>query len=296
MHISSGGLSRPFFCPHASLPVKLPYMATPESLGIIAGNRNLPVLLAREARAAGVHRLVAVAIQGETDEALADHVDEIIWIKVGQLNKLIKAFQDSGITQCVMVGQIAPDNLFNLRPDLRAMKLLIGLKSKNAHTIFGGIANELAKDDIELIEATPWLQSAMPAKGFTLGPELTESQQSDIEYGYRMATEIARLDIGQTVVVKDGAVLAVEGWEGTDACLSRGGELAGKDGHAIAIKVAKLDHDFRFDIPCLGAKTLETCAASRLAVLAFEAGRTLLLDRDEVEEVAHHHEITVCAV
>jgi DUF1009 family protein len=271
-------------------------MATPEILGIIAGNRDLPVLLAREARAAGVHRLVAVAIQGETDEALVEHVDEIIWVKVGQLSKLIRAFQDAGVTQCVMVGQIAPDNLFNLRPDLRAMKLLIGLENKNAHTIFGGIANELAKDDIELIEATPWLQPAMPAKGFTLGPQLTESQQSDIEYGHRMATEIARLDIGQTVVVKDGTVLAVEGWEGTDACLTRGGELAGKDGRAIAVKVAKLDHDFRFDIPCLGARTLETCAASRLAVLAFEAGRTLLLDREKVESVAHHQEITVCAV
>ncbi len=271
-------------------------MATPETLGIIAGNRDLPVLLAREARAAGVRRLVAVAMKGETDETLAEHVDEITWVKVGQLNKLIKAFQGADVTQCVMVGQIAPDNLFNLRPDLRAMKLLVGLKKKNAHTIFGGIAAELAKDGIELIEATPWLQSAMPAKGFILGPQLTESQQADIEYGLRMATEIARLDIGQTVVVKNGAVLAVEGWEGTDACLTRGGELAGTDGGAIAIKVAKPKHDFRFDIPCLGAKTLEICAASRLAVLAFEAERTLLLNHESVEERAHRHGITVCAV
>ena len=136
----------------------------------------------------------------------------------------------------------------------------------------------------------------MPAKGFALGPQLTESQQADIEYGLRMATEIARLDIGQTVVVKNGAVLAVEGWEGTDACLTRGGELAGTDGGAIAIKVAKPKHDFRFDIPCLGAKTLEICAASRLAVLAFEAERTLLLNHESVEERAHRHGITVCAV
>ncbi len=271
-------------------------MATPETLGIIAGNRDLPVLLAREARAAGVRRLVAVAMKGETDETLAEHVDEITWVKVGQLNKLIKAFRGADDTQCVMVGQIAPDNLFNLRPDLRTMKLLVGLKKKNAHTIFGGIAAELAKDGIELIEATPWLQSAMPAKGFILGPQLTESQQADIEYGLRMATEIARLDIGQTVVVKNGAVLAVEGWEGTDACLTRGGELAGTDGGAIAIKVAKPKHDFRFDIPCLGAKTLEICAASRLAVLAFEAERTLLLNHESVEERAHRHGITVCAV
>ncbi len=271
-------------------------MATPETLGIIAGNRDLPVLLAREARVAGARRLIAVAIQGETEVALAEHVDEITWVKVGQLSKLIKAFQSAGVTQCVMVGQIAPDNLFSLRPDLRAMKLLVGLKNKNAHTIFGGIADEMAKDGIELVEATPWLQPAMPAKGFILGPKLTASQQADIEHGHRMATEIARLDIGQTVVVKDGTVLAVEGWEGTDACLARGGELSGKEGGAIAVKVAKPDHDFRFDIPCLGAKTLETCAASRLAVLAFEARRTLLLDLGAMEEAAHRHGITVCAV
>ncbi len=271
-------------------------MATPETLGIIAGNRDLPVLLAREARAAGVRRLVAVAMQGETDETLAEHVDEITWVKVGQLNKLIKTFRGADVTQRDKVGQIAPDNLINHRPDLRTMKLLVGLKKKNAHTIFGGIAAELAKDGIELIEATPWLQSAMPAKGFILGPQLTESQQADIEYGLRMATEIARLDIGQTVVVKNGAVLAVEGWEGTDACLTRGGELAGTDGGAIAVKVAKPKHDFRFDIPCLGAKTLKICAASRLAVLAFEAERTLLLNHESVEERAHRHGITVCAV
>ena len=121
-------------------------MAIPETLGIIAGNRDLPVLLAREARAAGVRRLVAVAMQGETEAALGEHVDEITWVKVGQLSKLIKAFKSSEVKQCVMVGQIAPDNLFKLRPDLRAIKLLASLEKKNAHTIFGGIADELAKN------------------------------------------------------------------------------------------------------------------------------------------------------
>ncbi len=271
-------------------------MAIPETLGIIAGNRDLPVLLAREARAAGVRRLVAVAMQGETDATLGEHVDEIIWVKVGQLSKLIKAFKSSEVKQCVMVGQIAPDNLFKLRPDLRAIKLLASLEKKNAHTIFGGIADELAKDKIELIEATQWLHPVMPDKGFTVGPNVTEAQQSDIDYGLCMATEIARMDIGQTIVVKDGAILAVEGWEGTDACLTRGGELAGKNGGGVAIKVAKPNHDFRFDIPCLGEKTLKVCAASKLAVLAFEAGRTLLLDRELVVESANRNGITVCAV
>jgi hypothetical protein len=128
------------------------------SLGLIAGNRSLPLEFARQARAAGVKRLVAVAVENETDPALASLVDDIIWLKVGQLSKMISAFTDRNVKQCVMVGQIAPKHLFDLRPDLRAMSLLFRLKEKNAHTIFGSIADELKKDGVELIEATPWLK------------------------------------------------------------------------------------------------------------------------------------------
>ena len=195
-----------------------------------------------------------------------------------------------------MVGQIAPKNLFDLRPDLRALKLLTSLKEKNAHSIFGGIADELAKDGIRLIEATPWLQTAMPQTGFRLGPEPDAALQADIEYGLRIAKEVSKLEIGQSVIVKEGTVLAVEGFEGTDRCLQRGGELAGKNGGAVAVKVAKENHDLRFDIPCLGERTLETCASAGIRVVAFEAGRTLLLDREAVEALAQRHQITVTAV
>ena len=167
-----------------------------------------------------------------------------------------------------MVGQIAPKNLFDLRPDLRAMGMLFRLKEKNAHTIFGAIADELKKDGVELIDATPWLTPLMPGRDFHLGPKLSAEQKADVEFGFKIAKEISRLEIGQTVVVKNGAVLAVEGFEGTDKCLARGGELAGKDGGAVAVKVAKEKHDLRFDIPCLGAKTIETCAAAGISVLA----------------------------
>src|SRR5208283_2135614 len=136
------------------------------------------------------------------------------------------------------------------------------------------------KDGVELIEATPWLKPLMPQAGFHLGPELSEEQCADVEFGFRIAREVSRLEIGQTVVVKDGAVLAVEGFEGTDPCLARGGELAGKAGGAIAVKVAREQHDLRFDIPCLGAQTLETCAAVKISVLAVESGKTLLLERE----------------
>lgn len=266
------------------------------TLGLIAGNRSLPLMFARQARKLGVTRLVAVAFEGETDAALAPLVDEIVWIKVGQLSRLIKAFTERGIRQCVMAGQIAPKNLFEVRPDLRAMALILRLKQKNAHTIFGGIADELRKDGVELIEATPWLEPLMPGPGFHLGPRLTDSQRHDLEFGFGIAREISRLEIGQTVVVKEGTVLAVEGFEGTDRCLARGGELAGKDGGAVAVKVAKENHDMRFDIPCIGPRTLETCAAGRIAVLAFQARKALVLEEDACKALANKNKIAVTTV
>ena len=271
-------------------------MNGPEILGLIAGNRSLPLELARQARVNGVKRLVAVAFEGETDPALTELVDDIVWLRVGQLSKLIGAFTERGVKQCVMAGQIAPKNLYDLRPDLRAIAMLFRLKEKNAHTIFGGIAEELKKDGVELIEATPWLKPLMPGAGFAIGPKISDEQRADVEFGLRIAKEVSRLEIGQTVVVKRGTVLAVEGFEGTDKCLARGGELAGKEGGAVAVKVAKLNHDMRFDIPCLGPQTLETCAAAGVAVLAFEAGRSLLLEQEDCETLAKKHKLSVLTV
>jgi len=268
----------------------------PAALGLIAGNRSLPLAFARQARAAGVKRLVAVAFENETEPALTPLVDEIVWLKVGQLARMISAFTDRGIKQCVMAGQIAPKNLFDLRPDLRAMGLWLRLPEKNAHTIFGAIADELKKDGVELIDATPWLKPLMPGTGFHLGPPLSDAQRADVEFGLRITREVSRLEIGQTVVVKNGVVLAVEGFEGTDKCLARGGELAGKDGGAVAVKTAKAGHDMRFDIPCIGAGTIEVCAAAKIAVLALEAGRTLVLERDACATLAQKNRISLVTV
>jgi hypothetical protein len=267
-----------------------------ESIGLIAGSRSLPLDFARLARAAGVKRIVAVAAEGETDPALAPLVDDIVWLNVGQVGKMIAAFTSRGVKQCVMAGQLAPKNLFDLRPDLRAMGMLLRLKEKNAHTLFGAVADELKKDGVELIDATPWLAPLMPQAGFALGPRLSAEQQADVEFGHRIAREISRLEIGQLVVVKDGTVLAVEGFEGTDQCLARGGELAGKNGGAVAVKVAKLNHDMRFDIPCIGAKTFEACAAAKIAALALEPGKTLLLERDRCVELAQKNKISVTTI
>jgi len=268
---------------------------TLDTCGIIAGNRTLPLLFARQARALGVKRLVAVAFEGETDPALAPLVDQIVWLKVGQLSKMLSTFTRHGVGHCVMLGQIAPKNLLDIRPDLRAMSLLLRLKERNAHTVFGAIADELKKEGVELIDASPWLRPLMPGPGFALGPELSDAQREDVTLGFRIAKEVSRLEIGQTVVVKAGTVLAVEGFEGTDQCLTRGGQLAGKHGGAVAVKVAKDSHDMRFDVPCVGPQTLETCAAARIAVLAIEAGRTLVLEQDAIEAFVDREEISLVA-
>jgi DUF1009 family protein len=267
-----------------------------DSIGLIAGSRSLPLEFARLARAAGVKRIVAAAAEGETDPALASLVDDIVWLNVGQLGKMIGTFTSRGIKHCVMAGQLAPKNLFDLRPDLRAMGILFRLKEKNAHTLFGAVADELKKDGVELVDATPWLAPLMPQTGFELGPKLSAEQKADVAFGFRIAKEVSKLEIGQLVVVKNGTVLAVEGFEGTDKCLLRGGELAGKHGGAVAVKVAKLNHDMRFDIPCIGAQTFETCAAARIAVLALESGKSLLLEREACAELAKKNKISVVTI
>jgi hypothetical protein len=267
-----------------------------DTCGIIAGSRSLPLLFARQARRMGIKRLVAVAFEGETDPQIAALVDQVTWIKVGQLSKMISVLTAAGARHCVMLGQIAPRNLFDLRPDLRTLGLLLRLKERNAHTLFGAIADELGKEGVELIEATPWLAPLMPGPGFCLGAAPSAEQQADVQFGFRIAKEISRLEIGQLVVVKQGTVLAVEGFEGTDQCLARGGELAGKEGGAVAVKVAREKHDMRFDVPCIGRKTIETCAAARIGVLALEAGKTLVLEQAEVEPLARKRRVSVVTV
>jgi DUF1009 family protein len=267
-----------------------------QSLGIIAGNRSLPLAFAEQARKAGVGHLVAAAFEGETDPSLSSLVDEIVWLKVGQLSKMIDVFTKRQVKHCVMVGQIAPKNLYEVRPDLRAIAVLWRLKEKNAHTIFGAVADELKKEGVELIEATPWLKPLMPTNGFQIGPRPSSAQREDVEFGFLIAKEVSRLEIGQTVVVKSGTVLAVEGFEGTDKCLERGGALAGKSGGAVGVKVARKKHDLRFDIPCLGPRTLECCIAARISAFGFEAGKSILLEQEMCEALAKKHKISVLTI
>jgi DUF1009 family protein len=268
-----------------------------DTLGLIAGNGDFPLIFARAARRNGAGRIVAVAFDGETNPEISRVADHVEWIKIGQLDRLIQTFTGRGVTRAIMAGGITPTNLFkNLRLDLRMIALAARLKERNAHTIFGGIAEEMKKDGVELLDPRPFLGDAVPAPGPLTKRKPTGDEQADIAFGLRIAKAVSALDIGQTVVVKNGTVLAVEGLEGTDECIRRGSALAGEKGGAVVVKVSKPDHDFRFDIPCVGPRTMESCAAGRVAVLAIEAGRSAVLDREAVVAAAARQNLVITAV
>src|SRR5438045_1116001 len=207
-------------------------LQTAEVLGIIAGNGVYPRLLAHAARKAGVKQIVAAAFTDETDPALGNQVDVIEWLRVGQLSKLLKFFRQQKIRHAIMAGQIAPRNLFDLRPDAKALLLLARLKQRNAASIFRAIADELAKADVDLLPATTFLEDCLAPAALIVGAKLSRREEEDVDLGWKMAKEITRLDIGQTVIVKSGTVLAVEAFEGTNNAIKRGGQLARKIGRA----------------------------------------------------------------
>ena len=261
------------------------------ALGIIAGNGVYPRLLADAARKAGVKKMIAAAFTGETDPVLQQHVDVLEWMRVGQLNRLLTFFRAHDIHHAIMAGQIAPKNLFDLRPDWKALMLLGTLKERNAESIFVAIADELAKIDVELLPATTFVEDSLATSGLIAGPKLSRNEEDDVDLGWRIAKEIARLDIGQTVLVRNGTVVAVEALEGTNDAIRRGGELASSG--AVMVKVAKPSQDMRFDVPVIGLETIRIAAEARLRVIAVEAGKTLLLERDAIVDLANHSKISI---
>jgi len=268
-------------------------LQTPEILGIIAGNGVYPRELALAARKAGVKKIVAAAFSGETDPAISEQVDLVEWLRVGQLGRLLKFFREHKVRRVIMAGQIAPKNLFDLRPDVKALVVLAKLKQRNAESIFSAIADELKKADVDLLSATTFLEHDLAAKGLIAGAKLSRAEEEDVDLGWNVAKQIAGLDIGQTIIVKNGTVLAVEAFEGTNDAIKRGGALA-REG-AVMIKVAKPNQDMRFDVPVVGIETIKVAAYAKLRVIAVEAGKTLLLERDKVVDLASRSKISIVA-
>jgi DUF1009 family protein len=271
-------------------------MAASRTIGIIAGNGVYPeTFIAAARRHSPGTRLIAAAFENETKPEINSLADSTAWFRVGQLGKLIRFFLREGVTEAVMVGQIAPKNLFDLRPDIRILLLLARVKERNAESLFGGIADELAKDGITLLPATTFLEDHLPGKGHVCGPSLAKRQLHDAEFGFRIAKQTSALDIGQTIVVRHGTVLAVEAFEGTNACIKRGGEL-GRGKNVVLVKVSKPNQDFRFDVPVIGPLTIETCAAAGVSAIAIEAGKTLLLEKSSVASLCDRHKIGIHAL
>lgn len=256
----------------------------PDTLGVIAGRGTYPWQLARSAHAQGVKRVVAFAFKGETERVIGKYADEVAWLHLGSLGALLDAVKAKGVSRIVMAGQIKPTALFNLRLDAKALAILRTLKTKNAHTIFGAIGNELRSIGAELLPAYRFMETEMPEEG-VLGSRAPDArEQADVRLGAKVAKTTSGLEIGQTVVVKDGTVLAVEGFEGTDETILRAGRLGGAGG--TVVKVAKLGHDMRFDIPIIGLRTFKMLKKAKASCLAVEAKRTILLEREKLVAAA----------
>ena len=246
------------------------------------------------ARAAGVRNIVVAAFENETDPSIEPLVDGLEWMRVGQLGRMLKFLKESGAKHAVMSGQIAPKNLFNLRPDLKAFLLLAKLKERNAESIFGAIAEAMSNVGVELLPATRFMEEHLAPAGLIAGPEPGRKGRADLDYGFRIAKESSRLDIGQTVVVQGGTVLAVEAFEGTNAAILRGGAL-GKKG-AVMVKVSKPGQDLRFDVPVIGPITLQVAAEAGLSAIGIEAGQTLLLEGQRLRALANERKITIYGI
>jgi UDP-2,3-diacylglucosamine hydrolase len=265
-----------------------------QTLGLIAGNGIYPETLIAAARKGGVQRIIVAGFQDETKPELAARADVMEWFRVGQLSKMIAFFKREQVTEVIMAGQIAPKNLFNLRPDIRTLLMLARLKERNAESLFGAIGDELAKDGITLLPATTHLEQHLATSGHIAGPAIKKRRWEDARFGHRIAKETSRLDIGQTVVVKNGTVLAVEAFEGTNETVKRGGALG--RGGATLVKVSKPAQDMRFDVPVIGPETITTAADSGVDVIAVEAGRTLLLDEPTIHTLCTSRRVSLVGV
>ena len=251
-------------------------------MGLIAGSGRFPLLVAEEARRRGVP-VVALGIPGVTDPALESVAGGLSWFKLGQIDAPIKALKDAGVRKVVMAGKVQHVSLFGgVMPDWRAAKILFGLKDKRTDTILRAVVDEFAKDGLEFVSSSLYLEHLLAPLGPLTKKTFGGEHAADAALGWRAAKAVAGFDIGQTVVVQGGAIVAVEGMEGTDDCVKRASELArtqGREPALVVVKVAKPRQDFRFDLPVVGLDTLEKFRAAGVKALALEAGATLIFDR-----------------
>jgi DUF1009 family protein len=265
-----------------------------ENIGLIAGNNRFPFLVAEEIKKSD-NRVICIALKEEADPALEKICDKTYWLSIGKFQKIIDALESENVKIVIMAGQVKHVKIYSvISMDFRAIKVMGSLINKKTDTILKTIANEFEKDGMHLIASHTYLKHLLAPKGLIVGKKLSSAENKDVEFGYKTAKGIAGLDIGQTVVVKDKSVLAVESVEGTDECIKRAYSLGGED--SIVVKVAKPNQDFRFDVPVIGLNTVDTLKENKVRAIAIESGATLILDKDEVIEKAKKFGVTILGI
>jgi DUF1009 family protein len=261
--------------------------------GLIAGNGRFPFLVLDGAREQGVEMVVA-AIKEETAPEIEGHAGHVEWVGVGQLGRLIRFFKREQVTHAIMAGQVKHHQIFRLNalPDLRMVKMLTRLSAKNTDSLIGAVADELAGEGITLVESTTFLQSMLAREGLLTRRKPNKEERADFDYGLHVVREIGRLDLGQTLCVKDRAVVAIEAMEGSDAVIARAGEITGGRPFVV-IKAAKPNQDMRFDVPVIGVPTIEAMRNAGATAIHITPNKTLLIDKPQVIEIADQAGICV---
>ena len=261
------------------------------TIGLIAGSGSFPLRFAESARAAG-HRVIAAAHIGETEKAIEQVAHETTWVHLGQFGRIVKAFRKAGVVEAAMAGGITKIRIFGgLRPDWLALKYAARVRTWNDDGLLRFIAGMFEAEGFRIIDSTRFCPDILAREGPYTRRRIDEAQAADVALGLQVARALGAVDVGQTVCVKGGSVVAVEAVEGTDACLRRAGALAGAG--IVVVKTAKPQQDMRFDVPCVGPQTVEVCREIGAAVIAVEAGRTLVLDEDETVRRADRYGIAM---
>ena len=266
-----------------------------KKIGLIAGVGRLPVEFARAARGMGVH-VIGIGVLPEVDPELAEIANSYEYINIAKLDRIFKVFKREKVTEITLLGKINKELVYAHRelPDFRVLKIFTRLKNFSDDTLTLALVEELAAEGISVLDQTELLRPLMPQPGVLSRREPTDSELADMRFGLKMAKQIGGLDIGQTVVVKNRAIMAVEAIEGTDACIRRGGQL-GRGGVTVA-KSAKPKQDMRFDVPSIGPDTIDSMIQAGAVALVIEAGRTLVVDREKMLEKADQQAITIVAM
>lgn len=270
-------------------------MADEKQLGLIAGNGKFPLLFAREARSRG-YRVVAVGVRKDTLRTLKFFVDQFSWVGPGELKKVFGYFQKAGVRDVIMAGQVNPQNLFDakLSLDEEFKELFLALENRKADTIFSAVADRLKREGLTLLDSTFLMQDYLASPGTLTQRGPGEQELLDISFGMEIARAMGAVDVGQTVVVKERAIVAIEAMEGTDQTILRGGRIARQG--AVIVKMSKPAQDLRFDVPVIGTRTIRHMIKCRARCLAIEAGKTVIIDREDVLRLANKHRICVVAV